>query len=230
MGTLKLLKEKSNQNSFDKKVLSAIQHLHPYVKHRLYIAESTRIIPKNMYHSNGIIDEGIVNLYENGYDVDATDLDIKLNLFSLVDENLDELFLKEAFHKNTISTHTILQEELDGLEEIFTVDADLDYIMKEELNDISYKQEDEHKHLFLYADKNSTLLKAFKVENISNLAPKKLLGNFYTWVPLNASKIIDFYVFGKLSFTEIAKIMQIDNSRVEKVINAVQKSFRKNLL
>ena len=56
MSTFKKLSSKSAQTAFDKKVLSAVPHLHPYVKHRIYIAETTGILPKNMYSSNGIID------------------------------------------------------------------------------------------------------------------------------------------------------------------------------
>ena len=55
MSSLQKINSKETKTAFDKKVLSAIQHLHPYVKHRLYIAESTRILPKNMYFSNGKI-------------------------------------------------------------------------------------------------------------------------------------------------------------------------------
>ena len=230
MSTLQNLRDKSPQTNFDKKVLSATQHLHPYVKHRLYIAESTGIIPKNMYNSNGIIDDGIVKLYENGFNVDTDTMEIKLKLFKLVDNDLDELLKKEAFHKNTVSTNSILKEELDGLEENYTVDADLDYVMNEELNDISYQQDNVHKHLFLYDDNDSSVLKAFEIENLQNPNTKKLLGNFYSWLPLKVSNIIDLYVFGKLEFEEISKIKNLEVKRIERIFNAVKKSFRKNLV
>ena len=99
MGTLNKINSKTTKTEFDKKVLSSIQHLHPYVKHRLYIGESTGILPKNMYFGNGIIDESIAKLYENGFDIDASAMAIKLKLFKLVDKDLDELFKKEAFHQ-----------------------------------------------------------------------------------------------------------------------------------
>ena len=59
------LTDKATLKEFNKKVVSATQHLQAYVKHRLYIAESTKIIPKNMYKSHDIIDEGIEKFYEN---------------------------------------------------------------------------------------------------------------------------------------------------------------------
>ena len=52
-------------NEFGRKILTIIAQVHPYVKHRLYTAETRGIIPHNMYTSTGIIDDSIVKLYED---------------------------------------------------------------------------------------------------------------------------------------------------------------------
>jgi len=226
MSSLQKLQDKSSQTEFDKKVLGAIQHLHPYVKHRLYIAESKGIIPKNMYHSNGMIDEGIAVLYENGINVDDEALAVKLHLFEIVDGLLDELFEKEAFHTQTMSTNSILEEEMDSLEEVFTVDAGNDFIMQDELTDISYQNEDKHKHIFLYDNNESSIIKAFELEDVSAVDTSKLLGKFYSRAPQRAVDIIDLYVFGKLDHAEIARVKKIDIKGVQKIIKKVRKGFR----
>ena len=228
MSTLQKINSKTTKTEFDKKVLSAIQHLHPYVKHRLYIGESTGILPKNMYTGNGIIDEGIVKIYENGFDIDTDAMEIKLKLFDIVDKFLDELFKKEAFHQKTISTNTILEEEMDRLKEDYTIDADLDLILNTELNDISYKQ-DNTEHIFVYDDSYSDVLNAFDIEDPAKLKSKNLLGSLYSWLPIMAADIIDLYSFGKLTFEEIAKVKHIEIENVEKIFDAVKKSFRNHL-
>lgn len=228
MSTIQKINSKTTKTEFDKKVLSAIQHLHPYVKHRLYIAESTGILPKNMYFSNGIIDDGIVKIYEDGFDIDADAMEIKLKLFEIVDKDLDELFKKEAFHQKTVSTNTILQEELDRLKEDYTIDADLDLILNTELNDISYQQ-DNTEHIFVYDDSYSDVLNAFDIEDEAKLKSKNLLGSLYSWLPIMAADIIDLYSFGKLTFEEIAKVKHIEIENVEKIFDAVKKSFRNHL-
>jgi hypothetical protein len=229
MSTLKNLNDKATKIAFNKKVVSAAQHLHPYVKHRLYIGESMKIFPKNMYTSNGIIDESIAKLYENGYNIDNNISDIKLKLFKIVDSDLYTLFKKEAFHKKTISTNPILQEELDSLEENYTIDDDLDYIMTEELNDISYKQHDKHKHLFLYADNNNSILNVFEKNDLSLNNSKKALGNLYSWLPLNVSNIVDLYAFGKLSFEEISKIKNIEIKRIVLIFDEIKRNFNEHI-
>ena len=228
MSTVQELTSKSAKNAFDKKVLSAVQHLHPYVKHRIYIAETTGVIPKNMYSSNGIIDECIIMLYSNGFNVEAYRAQVKLELFKLVDNYMNTLFKKEAFHKKTISTDRILKDELDRLGEDYTIDADLDLILNTELSDISYNQ-DHHNHLYLYEDKETSILKAFELEDLSVTESPKVFGRFYSWLPINISNIVDLYIFGNLDFEDIAKIKNIDTSRVSLIFEKVKKSFRRHL-
>lgn len=228
MSTFKELSSKSAQTAFDKKVLSTVQHLHPYVKHRIYIAESTGILPKNMYSSNGLIDESIIELYNHGFNIEAETMAIKLELFKIVDNYMNELFKKEAFHKNTISTDSILKDELSKLGEDYTIDADLDLILNTELNDISYHQ-DHTNHLYLYADKETSILRAFELEDLSASQSPKIFGRFYNWLPINISNIVDLYIFGNLDFDAIAKIKNIETSRVELIFDKVKKSFRRHL-
>ena len=229
METLQKLQEKSSQTIFDKKVLNIVQYLYPYVKHRLYVAETTRILPKNMYSSTGIIDDSIIDLYKNRYNPDADLGNIKLHLFEIVDDSLKVLFEKESFHKNTISTRYILEEELHNLEEHYTINGDMDYIMSEELDDISYKQENGYKHLFLYADKETSILKAFNIGEAPNNNTKKLFSKFYSWLPMSTSNILDLYVFGKLSFEEISKIEHLEAADIEHILRKVKKQFRSHL-
>ncbi|MCA0133148.1 hypothetical protein [Winogradskyella alexanderae] len=228
MSTFKELSSKSAQTAFDKKVLSAVPHLHPYVKHRIYIAESTGILPKNMYSSNGIIDECIIELYTKGFNIEADRMAVKLELFKLVDNYMNELFKKEAYHKNTISTNSILDDEISRLGEDFTVDADLDLILNTELSDISYKQ-DHNNHLYLYEDKEASMLRAFELEDLSPSESPKVFGRFYSWLPINISNIVDLYIFGNLEFEDIAKIKHITKERVELIFDRVKKSFRSHL-
>ncbi len=228
MSSLQKNHDKQTKSEFDKKVLAAIQHLHPFVKHRLYIAESTRILPKNMYFSNGIIDDGIVKLYEDGFDIDASAMEIKLKLFAIIDRDLEELFKNEAFHKNTVSTSKILEEELEKLKEDYTIDADLDLILNTELNDISYMQ-DNSEHVFVYDDSDSSVLSAFEVEDLASIKSKNLIGGLYRWLPIMAADIIDLYAFGNLRFEEIAKVKHMTVEHVEKIFTAVKKSFRNHL-
>jgi len=218
----------SARTAFDKKVLSALPHLHPYVKHRIYIAETSGILPKNMFSSNGIIDESIIILYDKGFNVDAEPMAIKLELFKIVDNYMNVLFKNETFHKSTISTDELLKKELSKLSEDYTVDADFDFILNTELNDISYHQ-DQSEPLQLYANKETSILKAFDIKDLPASKSHKAFGQLYNWLPFNVSNIVDLYIIGKLDFESIAKIKKIEQKRVEAIFDKVKRTFRRHI-
>ncbi len=222
--------EANDQREFSKKLLSIVPHLHPYVKHRLYIAESVGILPQNMYCSNGIIDDAILKLYHDDLDVEIDTLSLELQLFKIADDLIDELYIREGWHQKSISTSYFLKEELEKLEESYTVEADNELIMKEELDDICYHQNSEEKQNFIYNDMDSEILKVIDAEPSSEHRKQKLLGKFYSWLPIETSKIIDLFVFGRLNFEEIAKIKEITAQEVKEIIIDVRKSFRRNLI
>lgn len=229
METTDYTNEQATRKDYDNKVLAVMHHLHPYVKQRLYIAENVGILPKNLYCSNGIIDDCIIKLFDKGYDCDAETDCIKLKLFETIDDYLEELFVKEAFHKKTISTNTLLKEELSRLEESFTIDADEDFMMLEQLDDISYHQHDDDYEVFVFDDHNSKILNILDLEAESQLKNRRLVGKFYNWLPIRVANIVDLYTFGKLSFKDIAKIKHIEASRVERILKEVKKRFRTNV-
>ncbi len=219
-----------DQREFSKKLLSIVPHLHPYVKHRLYIAESVGILPQNMYCSNGIIDDAIVKLHQDEFDIHMDTLSLELQLFKIADELIDELYLREGWHQRSISTNHFLKNELEKLEEVYTTEGDNELIMKEDLNDICYHQSSENKQNFIYDDLDSEILRIIDAEPSTDFRKQKLLGKFYSWLPMKTSKIIDLFVFGKLNFDEIATIMEITANDVKETIINVRKSFRKNLI
>ncbi|WP_299103465.1 hypothetical protein [uncultured Winogradskyella sp.] len=209
-------------------MLSAIPHLHPYVKHRIYIAESTGILPKNMFSSNGIIDESIIELYDKDFDIEAEHLAVKLELFKIVDNYMNVLFKNEAHHKETISTDALLKKELSKLSEDYTIDGDFDFILNTELNDISYNQ-NEGELLQLYSDKETSILSAFEVKDLSTKQSPRAFDKLYNWLPFNVSNIMDLYIFGKLDFESIAKIKKIEQKRIEAIFDKVKRTFRRHI-
>lgn len=221
-----------DNNNFGKKVLKTVPYLQPYVKHRLYTAETLGVIPKNMYKSNGVIDDAIVQLYEEYKGDFNKGSSLKLELFTLVSNRLDEIFKKEEFHKKTLSISEILNNELEQLDEKFETDLDWDLLMVDELDDISYHQEDMKTPILLYNNAEENIIKSLEIYNEKdglNQKNRMILNKIYSWLPFETSNLIDLYVFGNLNFNEIAQIKKVDVRDVESVIVKVQKSFRKNL-
>ncbi len=217
---------------FGNKVLAAVPHVQGYVKHRLYTAETSGIIPRNMYKTFGIIDEAVVELYEDYKGKIDNDHDLKLKLFELVSNNLDELYKKEEFHKDTVSISKILNSELELLKGDFEMDLDTDLLMPDELDDISYHQNDRIQPSILYADAEENIVKTLEIYDSRkelNEENRVALNKIYNWLPFETSNILDLLVFGKLNYDEIAEIKNIDRVEVKNIISEVSKNFRKNL-
>jgi hypothetical protein len=226
-------KKGKKPKSLEKKILSNIDLLHPYVKQRLKVGEYMGILPRNMYKPNGIIDEVILKIYENNVNNDIDPYQLQLMMFTLANKRLFELFESEKWHKDSISTKILLDEELKLLEEKFTIDADFDYIMNEELDDISYHQDKEESHL-LQSDEiqqNVTDFLELK-ENIfyKNQVKQDTLRKMYRVLPLQTSNVMDLYVLGKLNFQEIATILDEDIVEIKNIISFVKENFKKHLL
>ena len=132
---------RSRQNP-DKKTLAIIHLLHPYVKQRIRVGENLGILPRNMYKSNELIDEVVLDVYEHGLQKSEEKEALRMIMFEKINARINRLFKSEEWHKDAISTKIILEEELKQLEENFTIDADNDYVMNEDLDDISYHQND----------------------------------------------------------------------------------------
>lgn len=222
----------NEQSDFEKKVLANVLRVKAYVKHRIYTIETLGIVPRNMYKSSGIINDAIIKLHKSFESKLVDDQEIKLKLFFLVNERLDELFKKEEFHKYTIDTSQILKEELGQLEEKFEMDLDWDLLMSDELDDISYHQEDRQRPSLLYQDAEENIVQTLEIyDSRRDLTEEKriVLNKVYSWLPFKISNILDLLVFGKLTYEEIASIKDINVVEVKNIIAAISQGFRKNL-
>ncbi len=222
---------KSRQNP-DKKTLTIIPLLYPYVKQRIRVGENLGILPRNMFKSNEVIDEVVLEIYEQGLQKNNENETLRMIMFEKVVRRLNLLFESEEWHVDSISTKIILEEELKQLEENFTVEGDNELVMNEDLDDISYHQNDKQNTTLPYDEAEEgmrSLLGLEKAEQDIDWDDRKSLRKLYYKLPLNSSNIVDLYVLGKLSYQEIALILKLDILEVKKIINFVKENFKKQL-
>lgn len=216
----------------DKKTLSTVQLLHPYVKQRIRVAEKLGIFPRNMYKSNEIIDEVVLKVYEQDLHKSLNQEDLRITMFKLTFDRMNELLESEEWHKDSISTKLILEDELKQLEENFTMDADNDLIMNEDLDDISYHLNDREGVSLPYDEEEEGVKVLFGLdeeESQSSWQGRTDIRKLYYKLPLTTSNIVDLYILGKLSFAEIASILKTEIAEVKEIVNFVKETFRKQM-
>ena len=225
------LNSNSSQNP-EKKTLTIVHLLHPYSKQRIRVGEKLGFFPRKMYKSNEIIDEVVLEIYEKGMHKSKDAEELRMAMFAALNTRMSALFKSEAWHKDSISTKFILEEELKQLEENFTSDAGNDLIMNEDLDDISYHQHNGGPKDLPYDESEAGFktflgldgIKTFQ-ENTDRIALRKV----YYKLPVNTSNIVDLYILGKLSFHEIASILNMEVSEVKEIVNSVRETIKNQL-
>jgi RNA polymerase sigma factor (sigma-70 family) len=225
------LKSNSSQNP-EKKTLTIVHLLHPYAKQRIRVGEKLGYFPRNMYKSSEIIDEVVLEIYEKGVhkskDADA----LRIIMFDLLNSKMSSLYKSEEWHKESFSTKLILEEELRKMEENFTSDAGNDLIMNEDLDDISYHQNNGGPKDLPY-DESEEGIKTFlgldQIEKFREKSDRNDLRKVYYKLPVNTSNIVDLYILGKLSFHEIATILKMEVSEVKEIVNSVRETIKNQL-
>lgn len=216
----------------DKKTLRTVHLLHPYAKQRIRVGELLGYFPKNMYKSSEIIDEVVLETYEKGMHQSKDIDELRLIMFNMLNMRMATLFKTEEWHKDAVRTEFMLDEELKRLEENFTMDADNDLIMNEDLDDISYHQNDSVESELPY-DNDEEGVKTFlgidQIDKYKEHTDRATLRKVYYKLPVNTSNIVDLYILGKLSFHEIAGILSMEVSEVKEIVNFVRETIKKQL-
>ena len=222
----------SKNSPFEKKTLSIVHLLHPYVKQRLRAGENLGIFPKNMFKANEIIDEVLLSIYEEDSNKNRDQNELRLMMFQLSNKKLKSLFENEKWHKRSISTKILLEEELKSLEENFTVDGNNDLIMDEDLDDISYHQNDHEVYSLASDGSQENVLELLDVEDNTVFEKKENKYNFdrmYKMLPLQTSNVVDLYILGKLNIQEISSILEVNIIEVKRIIDFVKENFKKHI-
>jgi len=222
------LKKENNFEEFYKKISTFIISLKKFTKTKLKIAEDQGKIDKGFYNANGILDE----VYLEVFKIFSSEIDEKQLhkiLFEKTIQKINTIVVKKKQFANHINIDDILKEELDLLNEDYTIDAGGDFILDEELDDISYKQKSfKPTHYILDQPLELQVTEKLNLNNISHISAKKrkVFGEIFYSIPHTSKNIIELYVFGDQSISEISNIMLIEEAKVEEVIVAVKEKFK----
>ncbi len=223
-------KSLNNIKEFGKVLSKFIPSLKKYIRTKLKVAETRKKIPKGMYTPDDILDELYLKVFNEFGEQDKVPGALKLKLFTLANELLSEKIKTENWRARKIDIDEIIKNELKTLEEKFTVDADGDFVMMEELDDISYKQEEFKPNLIiLEKSQEEDLIKSLDLEEkgiSEDLEKRKALGQLYAELSELSQSILDLYAFGNLTIEEIAEVQNMKVEDVEKFIAKIKLRFQ----
>ena len=223
------LKKENNFDEFYKKISKDIMGLKKFAFSKLKLAEKEGLIDKGFYDANGILDEVYLEVF-NTLSKDTDEKQLKQTLFLKTIKKIDEKIDKENQFSKNINIDDVLKEELNLLNEDYSVEADGDYVFDEELDDISYKQNNfKPSHFILDQPMELELTGKLDLSDASLFSDRNRIlfgATFYTLPPISKT-IIELFVFGNQEISEIAKTLSTDEKTVGKVIDRVKERLEK---
>jgi len=230
LGKLKTYKEAGDKTGFNRILVNFLPHLRKLVRHKLRQMEAREEIPRNMYYAQDIVDEVYLKVYDEFHEGLIDQDKLKIKMYAVAREIL--LGLKEKHTGKRVSTETLLAEETRELEEKYSADAEGEVVLVEDLDDISYHQ-DEYKENILILEEQQVddLVEGFDLAGDKELSETKtrLIGKAYNDLPELSRSVVEHYAFAKFTSAEIAEIHGMPVEEVDKILEKV-KSRLKGLL
>ncbi|NPA36816.1 MAG: sigma-70 family RNA polymerase sigma factor [Chlorobi bacterium] len=227
LNNLKAHKTKNDKSEFNKLLSEFLPELKKLVSHKIRQWEIKGIIPKGTYSADEITDEVYLRIFEEFHDKLTDDKELKIKMLAISRELLDNI--REKHSGKRISVENLLKEELKDLEEDYTINADGEPILMEELDDISYQPKEKEEIILLQEEHFIDISESFELPDKNKLSreDKMLIGKVYSDLPELTRSVIDHYVFVKLTTVEIADIHNIPVKDVEKIIDRVKQRLKK---
>ena len=229
-----VLHKKKSQNNFKefyKETSKYISELENFIQAKIKIAENDGVIEKGFYTVNDILDAVYLQVFET-YSEELNKESLRKILFLKTIAKLSEIKKTEKKSESSISTTSILNEELDLLNKNYSVDAGGGFITQEEFNDLSYHQKDFKPKNFILNEvlEDHLIGKIFQKNTSFFLSEhRKDIPKVFHNLPTNIETILELYVFGNQDASEISQILGIKTRQINLVITEFLNEFKEKI-
>jgi RNA polymerase sigma factor (sigma-70 family) len=226
---LKKHKSEGNRADFNRILDTLLPKLERYIRHRIKIFELKGLLPKNYYSAADIVADVYLKIYDNFGEI-KDEKQLKIEIFRMADEILQSYVSRHTGDMRKIPVSELLREELKMLNEDFTVDADGDLVLVEELDDIEYRQDDFKRKIYLFdksAEEYFARALGLSPEDFNDEKFRALFGNLYASLPETSRRILDLVAQAGLTPDETAMVTGIDRNDVTEVLMKLKTLLRK---
>lgn len=214
-----------DKENFFETVKNVMPGVRKYIKSIFKRLVKNKQLPEGKYKVNDFIDELYISAYNNIQKM-KEDENLYIWLIKQADIILDDILTEEDFkHTFFKNIDDYTKVELDEMEENYFIDADGDYVMEEDADDIFLpKNNYTLKDVFVEnidADIMKTINKRMKKERINNNI-EMLAGKF----PLLEYSIFDLNIKHGLSAKQIAEIKHLSIDKIEDILENMKYSIK----
>jgi len=231
INTLAQHKQANDRNAFIAVLNEFLPRLKKYVANRLRTAVRKGWVPRGMYDPMDIVDEVYLAVYEQ-FDPELTPEKLRVLMFRLADAKLEEIIAQEREHMKDLSIEELAARELKELEEHITADAEGEVVFVEDLDDISYHQDDYRPKIYLLDEGfEEELVEVLDLprEILADRQKRQILAQTYQNLPVLSRIVLDLRTRGGLVIEEVAEVRGMSVAEVERVMAAIRDRFQRAL-
>ena len=222
------LKKQGEQEAFNNLLLREIPGIQKYVEDRLRIAIKKGHFPKNQYTSADFTDQLFIEIFDHIEEIKQVK-EPYVWLFKKTDELLQKALFQEKeeeFLLKNIDDYS--KPERDEMEEKYSVDADGDLLMIEDLDDISYRKNDYSLNDVFIEDHEQEYIN--KLDNeLAKAEVQKHLKRVLQKLPAQIESVFELFSIYKFKIEEIAKIKKMTPKEAEKLLSRAREILRSSL-
>ncbi len=233
IATLKTHKSQSERTAFFNALEQIAPGLRNYIRQRIRSAEQRRMIPPGLVEPDDVMDELLVQVYEQFDEMPKDASKLRVRLFQLANERLDEIIEKEAWRKHAVRLEDILAQELKMMDEIpqMTMDADGDIVLVEELDDAEIEPP-EPRIILLEDSFEDEIIEATGVERspvTTDETQRARLAHLYRSLPEQSRIVLDMWTRGRLTEEEIAQVRGLEVEQVRAILQRIKVEFQRRV-
>lgn len=217
------LKRKDKKEEFNSLLLKVMPEVKRYIKRKLHTSMSKNLIPRGKYKPADIMDQLFIEGYDHFDEIKSKE-HFHPWLFKKADSLLNDIMTDEEFDTLFLDNiDSYAQAEWDSMAEKFSVDGDGDYVMMEELDDISYRKHDYIlKNIFLEESRDmmAKLDKDLGKENI-----RKHTEMVLHHLPADMRAVFELFTEHQFEAAEISKILNREIREIEQLLEDARSSL-----
>ena len=217
-------KKEDDRSAFNALLLKTFSQVKRYISKRLSTTLSKGNLPKGKYKADDFIDQLFIEAYDHFDEVKEKKL-LHPWLFKKADELLEAAIIDEEFDDYFLKNiDDYSNPEWDAMEEKFSIDGGGDYVMIEELDDISYPKHDYTlNHVFVEDNNKEIMNKLDKDLGEENIA--KHIAMVLRQLPLPMRTVFELATEHQFTLEEITIIRKQSLEEVRQLFENARKSL-----
>lgn len=203
---------------FKSLITSTLPDMIGYIKRRVYSAKMANIKAFNNIFVKDVVSEVILQVFGRFQADIANVRDFNVWNIQEADKVLNEILENNDKFRGEISYEQLVDHELGELEEVYTTDADGDYVMNEEMDDYDLDNNYNEEFLSLYVGDRDQIE---EIDTPDEELNDKIFDELIK-LPIKYQSIYDLYYFEHLEIEEIAKIKDLEPIEIEAILISIK--------